>query len=184
MRNLSVKKAVIPAAGLGTRFLPATKAIPKEMLPIVDTPTLQYIVKEAVDSGIEQILIITNQNKHCMENHFDTDFELEARLRASGKDAEADMINEIADMANIFYIRQKEPKGLGHAILCAQPFIGNERTLECDTVVVSFGIRKDPAAVAELASVIPETYVIGDCSPVGGTVWPAVRSGFDMAMEL
>jgi len=126
MRDLSVKKAVIPAAGLGTRFLPATKAIPKEMLPIVDTPTLQYIVKEAVDSGIEQILIITNQNKHCMENHFDTDFELEARLRASGKDAEADMINEIADMANIFYIRQKEPKGLGHAILCAQPFIGNE----------------------------------------------------------
>lgn len=141
MRNLSVKKAVIPAAGLGTRFLPATKAIPKEMLPIVDTPTLQYIVKEAVDSGIEQILIITNQNKHCMENHFDTDFELEARLRASGKDAEADMINEIADMANIFYIRQKEPKGLGHAILCAQPFIGNEpfAVLLGDDIMVNRG---------------------------------------------
>ena len=141
MRDLSVKKAVIPAAGLGTRFLPATKAIPKEMLPIVDTPTLQYIVKEAVDSGIEQILIITNQNKHCMENHFDTDFELEARLRASGKDAEADMINEIADMANIFYIRQKEPKGLGHAILCAQPFIGNEpfAVLLGDDIMVNRG---------------------------------------------
>ncbi|MBQ9463778.1 MAG: UTP--glucose-1-phosphate uridylyltransferase GalU, partial [Lachnospiraceae bacterium] len=131
----------IPAAGLGTRFLPATKAIPKEMLPIVDTPTLQYIVKEAVDSGIEQILIITNQNKHCMENHFDTDFELEARLRASGKDAEADMINEIADMANIFYIRQKEPKGLGHAILCAQPFIGKEpfAVLLGDDIMVNRG---------------------------------------------
>ena len=141
MRDSIIKKAVIPAAGLGTRFLPATKAIPKEMLPIVDTPTLQYIVKEAVESGIEQILIITNQNKHCMENHFDTDFELEARLRASGKDAEADMINEIANMVNIFYIRQKEPKGLGHAILCAQPFIGDEpfAVLLGDDIIVNRG---------------------------------------------
>ena len=126
MTKINIKKAVIPAAGLGTRFLPATKAIPKEMLPIVDTPTLQFIVKEAAQSGIEQILIVTNSNKHCMENHFDTDFELEARLRESGKEAEAEMINDIANMANIFYIRQKEPKGLGHAILCARPFIGDE----------------------------------------------------------
>ena len=126
MNRGAIKKAVIPCAGLGTRFLPATKAVPKEMLPIVDTPTLQYIVEEAVKSGIEQILIITNSNKHCMENHFDKNFELEARLKASGKDAEVEMINAIADMADIFYIRQKEPKGLGHAIMCARPFVADE----------------------------------------------------------
>ena len=126
MTKTSIKKAVIPAAGLGTRFLPATKAMPKEMLPIVDTPTLQYIVEEAAASGIEQILVVTNSNKHCMENHFDKNYELEARLRDSGKEAEADMIDNIANLANIFYIRQKEPRGLGHAILCARPFIGDE----------------------------------------------------------
>ncbi|WP_274955024.1 sugar phosphate nucleotidyltransferase, partial [Anaerostipes butyraticus] len=99
-----VRKAVIPAAGLGTRFLPATKAIPKEMLPIVDIPTVQYIVEEAVASGIEEILIITNSNKHCMENHFDKDYELEARLTESGKMKEVKMINDIANMANIYYV--------------------------------------------------------------------------------
>lgn len=106
-----VRKAVIPAAGLGTRFLPATKAMPKEMLPIVDTPTVQYIVEEAVESGIEEILVITNSNKHCMENHFDKDYELEARLTESGKTAQVKMINDIANLANIYYVRQKEPKG-------------------------------------------------------------------------
>ncbi|MBR5473913.1 MAG: UTP--glucose-1-phosphate uridylyltransferase GalU [Lachnospiraceae bacterium] len=126
MKKLPVRKAVIPAAGLGTRFLPATKAMPKEMLPIVDTPTVQYIVEEAVKSGIEEILIITNSNKHCMENHFDKNYELEARLTESGKMAEVEMINDIAKMANIYYVRQKEPKGLGHAILCAKSFIGDE----------------------------------------------------------
>ena len=124
MRN--VRKAVIPAAGLGTRFLPATKAIPKEMLPLVDIPTVQYIVKEAVASGIEEILIITNSNKHCMENHFDRSYELENRLLESNKQEEYNMICDIADMANIYYVRQKEPKGLGHAILCAKSFIGDE----------------------------------------------------------
>ena len=126
MRKREIKKAVIPAAGLGTRFLPATKAIPKEMLPLVDIPTIQYIVKEAVDSGIEEILIITNSNKHCMENHFDRSYELESRLLESNKKEEYNMICDIADMANIYYVRQKEPKGLGHAILCAKSFIGND----------------------------------------------------------
>ena len=126
IKNMPVRKAVIPAAGLGTRFLPATKAMPKEMLPIVDTPTVQYIVEEAVKSGIEEILVITNSNKHCMENHFDKNYELEARLTESGKMAEVEMINDIAKMANIYYVRQKEPKGLGHAILCAKSFIGSE----------------------------------------------------------
>ena len=109
-----VRKAIIPAAGLGTRFLPATKALAKEMLPIVDTPTIQYIIQEAVDSGIEEILIITNSNKHAMENHFDKNYELESRLLESGKIKQAKEINDIANLANIYYIRQKEPKGLGH----------------------------------------------------------------------
>ena len=126
MKKKTVRKAVIPAAGLGTRFLPATKAIPKEMLPIVDIPTIQYIIKEAVASGIEEILIITNSNKHCMENHFDHSYELESRLEESNKLEERDMVRDIANMANIYYVRQKEPKGLGHAILCAKSFIGDE----------------------------------------------------------
>lgn len=134
-----VKKAVIPAAGLGTRFLPATKALPKEMLPIVDIPTIQYIIEEAVKSGIEEILVITNSNKHCMENHFDKSYELEERLIGAGKTKEVEMVKEIADLANIYYVRQKEPKGLGHAILCAKSFIGNEpfAILLGDDVVVN-----------------------------------------------
>lgn len=126
MNNKPIRKAVIPAAGLGTRFLPATKAIPKEMLPIVDIPTIQYIIKEAKDSGIEEILVITNSNKHCMENHFDRSYELESRLRDAGKEQEYNMICDIANMSNIYYVRQKEPKGLGHAIYCAKSFIGDE----------------------------------------------------------
>ena len=126
MKRKEIKKAVIPAAGLGTRFLPATKAIPKEMLPLVDIPTVQYIVKEAVESGIEEILIITNSNKHCMENHFDRSYELESRLLESDKKEEYNMICDIANMANIYYVRQKQPKGLGHAILCAKSFIGDD----------------------------------------------------------
>lgn len=121
-----IRKAIIPAAGLGTRFLPATKALAKEMLPIVDTPTIQYIIQEAVDSGIEEILIITNSNKHAMENHFDKSYELESRLKESGKHAQVKMIEDISNMANIYYIRQKEPRGLGHAVQCARSFIGDE----------------------------------------------------------
>lgn len=123
---MKVRKAVIPAAGLGTRFLPATKAQPKEMLPIVDKPTLQYIVEEAIDSGIEEILIITGRNKSSIENHFDRSIELELSLKESGKTEELELVQEISDMVNIHYIRQKEPKGLGHAIHCAKSFVGNE----------------------------------------------------------
>lgn len=123
---MKVRKAVIPAAGLGTRFLPATKAQPKEMLPIVDKPTLQYIIEEAVESGIEEILIVTGRNKSSIENHFDKSVELELELERSGKDDLLEKVRKISDMVNIHYIRQKEPKGLGHAIHCAKSFIGNE----------------------------------------------------------
>ena len=120
-----VTKAVIPAAGLGTRFLPATKACPKEMLPIVDKPTIQYIIEEALASGIKDILIITGHNKRSIEDHFDYNPELELNLREHGKDELLAMVKEIGDI-NLHYIRQKEPKGLGHAILCAKSFVGNE----------------------------------------------------------
>ena len=123
---MTVRKAIIPAAGLGTRFLPATKAQPKEMLPIVDKPTLQYIIEEAVNSGIEEILIITGRNKSSIENHFDKSVELEIELENKGKDELLKQVREISDMVNIYYIRQKEPKGLGHAVHCAKSFIGNE----------------------------------------------------------
>jgi UTP--glucose-1-phosphate uridylyltransferase len=123
---MKVKKAVIPAAGLGTRFLPATKAQPKEMLPIVDKPTIQYIIEEAVASGIEEILIITGRNKRAIEDHFDKSVELEMDLRNKQKDNLLGIVEEISNMANIYYIRQKEPKGLGHAISCAKTFVGNE----------------------------------------------------------
>ena len=121
-----IRKAIIPAAGLGTRFLPATKAQPKEMLPIVDKPTIQYIIEEAVASGIEEILIITGRSKKCIEDHFDKSVELELELGKSGKEEMLKMVREISDMVDIHFIRQKEPKGLGHAISCAKTFVGNE----------------------------------------------------------
>ncbi len=142
-----VRKAVIPAAGLGTRFLPATKAMPKEMLPIVDTPTIHFIVEEAIKSGIEDILIITNSTKSSMENYFDINYELEMRLRNSGKNDLADEVHQIASLANVYYIRQKEPKGLGHAILCAKSFIGDEpfAVLLGDDLVVPEENNGEPA---------------------------------------
>ncbi|MCL0100415.1 UTP--glucose-1-phosphate uridylyltransferase GalU [Peptococcaceae bacterium] len=126
MNNKHVKKAIIPAAGLGTRFLPATKAQPKEMLPIVDKPTIQYIVEEAVASGIEDILIITGRNKRAIEDHFDKSLELEAQLAEKGKAELLKMVQHIGNMVDIHYVRQKEPLGLGHAIYCARKFIGDE----------------------------------------------------------
>jgi len=123
---MKVTKAVIPAAGLGTRVLPATKAIPKEMLPIVDKPSIQYIVEEAVAAGITDILIITNRGKVAMEDHFDRSPELEERLLAGNKTALYNSVLETSKMANIYFIRQKETKGLGHAIGCARGFVGNE----------------------------------------------------------
>ncbi|WP_455542941.1 UTP--glucose-1-phosphate uridylyltransferase GalU [Intestinibacter sp.] len=121
-----VRKAIIPSAGLGTRFLPATKAQAKEMLPIVDKPTLQYIIEEAIASGIEEILIVTGRNKKCIEDHFDRSVELELELANKNKTEMLKMVQDISNMVNIHYIRQKEPKGLGHAIHCAKSFIGNE----------------------------------------------------------
>ena len=123
---MKVKKAIIPAAGLGTRFLPATKAQPKEMLPIVDKPTIQYIIEEAIASGIEEILIITGRNKKCIEDHFDKSVELEMELEKAGKSELLELVRDISDMVDIHYIRQKEPRGLGHAIHCAKTFVGNE----------------------------------------------------------
>ena len=123
---MKVRKAIIPAAGLGTRFLPATKAQPKEMIPIVDKPTIQYIVEEAVAAGIEDILIISGRNKRAIEDHFDKSYELEEELHRKGKQDLLSVVQEISNIANIHYIRQKEAKGLGHAIYCAKSFIGNE----------------------------------------------------------
>ncbi|UQZ83955.1 UTP--glucose-1-phosphate uridylyltransferase [Paenibacillus konkukensis] len=123
---MKIKKAIIPAGGLGTRFLPATKAQPKEMLPIVDKPTIQYIVEEAVNSGIEDILIISGRNKRAIEDHFDRSVELEFALSQKGNDELLKSVQDISNLANIHYIRQKEPLGLGHAVLCARKFIRDE----------------------------------------------------------
>lgn len=134
-----IRKAIIPAAGLGTRFLPATKAQPKEMLPIVDKPTIQYIIEEAVAAGIEDIIIVTGRNKRSIEDHFDRNIELEMTLEGKGNKELLDIVHDATNLANIHYIRQKEPKGLGHAILVAKNFIGNEpfAVLLGDDVVVS-----------------------------------------------
>ena len=123
---MKVRKAVIPAAGLGTRMLPATKTVPKEMLPMVDKPVLQYIVEEAVEAGIEDILIVTNRAKSAMDDYFDYYPELEHRLERAGKEKELEEVKKAADLANIFYVRQKETKGLGHAIWRAKRFVGDE----------------------------------------------------------
>ncbi|SBW09809.1 UTP--glucose-1-phosphate uridylyltransferase [uncultured Eubacteriales bacterium] len=123
---MKVRKAVIPAAGLGTRMLPATKTVPKEMIPMVDKPVIQYIIEEAVASGIEDILIVTNRAKSAMDDYFDYYPELETRLNQAGKDRELFEVRRAADLANIFYVRQKETKGLGHAISRAKRFVGEE----------------------------------------------------------
>ncbi|GEN36201.1 UTP--glucose-1-phosphate uridylyltransferase GalU [Aneurinibacillus danicus] len=123
---MKIRKAIIPAAGLGTRFLPATKAMPKEMLPIVDKPTIQYIVEEAIASGIEDIIIVTGKGKRAIEDHFDISFELEFNLKEKGKLSLLEEVQKSSKMVDIHYIRQKEPKGLGHAIWCARKFIGDE----------------------------------------------------------
>jgi UTP--glucose-1-phosphate uridylyltransferase len=123
---MRVRKAVFPAAGLGTRFLPATKAQPKEMLPLVDKPGIQYVVEEAVASGLEEIVIVTGRNKRAIEDHFDMAFELEYYLQDRGKTEELAQIKTISELASVSYVRQKEPLGLGHAILCARPLVGEE----------------------------------------------------------
>ncbi|MEK4661147.1 UTP--glucose-1-phosphate uridylyltransferase GalU [Priestia sp. FSL H7-0729] len=151
---MQIKKAVIPAAGLGTRFLPATKAQPKEMLPIVDKPAIQYIVEEAVQSGIENILIVTGRNKKSIEDHFDKSVELEHSLYAKGKQSLLEEVQAISEMANIHFIRQKEPLGLGHAIGCARQFVGDDAfaVLLGDDIMVS-----DPPALAQMVHLYEKT---------------------------
>jgi UTP--glucose-1-phosphate uridylyltransferase len=147
---MKIRKAVIPAAGLGTRFLPATKAQPKEMLPLVDKPAIQYIVEEAIASGIESILIVTGRNKKAIEDHFDKAVELESILESKGKFGLLREVQAISDLADIHFIRQKEPLGLGHAILCAQQFIGDEpfAVLLGDDIMIS-----EPPALSQLMKV-------------------------------
>jgi UTP--glucose-1-phosphate uridylyltransferase len=155
-----VRKAIIPAAGLGTRFLPATKAMPKEMLPIVDKPTIQYIVEEAVASGIEDIIIVTGKGKRAIEDHFDIAHELEQNLLEKGKLDILDKVRYATDLSDIHYIRQKEPRGLGHAVWCARNFIGDEpfAVLLGDDIVQS----KNPC-LRQLMDIYEETHssVIG-----------------------
>src|SRR4051812_44122917 len=121
-----VRKAVIPAAGLGTRFLPATKSVPKEMLPIVDKPVIQYVVEEAVASGIQDVVVITGQAKRAIEDHFDTFYELETRLEAAGRSDDLQLARGLAELASFSYVRQGQPKGNGHAVLCARSVVGDE----------------------------------------------------------
>ncbi|UOY92479.1 UTP--glucose-1-phosphate uridylyltransferase GalU [Ectobacillus sp. JY-23] len=151
---MKVKKAVIPVAGLGTRFLPATKAQPKEMLPIVDKPAVQYIVEEAVAAGIESIIFVTGRNKKAIEDHFDKSAELEQLLLEKGKLAQLAEVRHISKLAQIHYIRQQEPLGLGHAVLCAQQFIGDEpfAVLLGDDIMVS-----ETPALRQLLNLFEET---------------------------
>ena len=149
-----IKKAIIPASGLGTRFLPATKAMPKEMLPILDKPTIQYIVEEAARAGIEDIIIVTGRHKRAIEDHFDSQKELEMVLKEKGKSELLEKVQYSTELANIFYVRQKEQKGLGHAISSARQFIGNEpfAVLLGDDIVES-----EVPAVKQLIDVYEET---------------------------
>ncbi|HDA3739635.1 TPA: UTP--glucose-1-phosphate uridylyltransferase GalU [Staphylococcus aureus] len=149
-----IKKAIIPAAGLGTRFLPATKAMPKEMLPILDKPTIQYIVEEAARAGIEDIIIVTGRHKRAIEDHFDSQKELEMVLKEKGKSELLEKVQYSTELANIFYVRQKEQKGLGHAISSARQFIGNEpfAVLLGDDIIES-----EVPAVKQLIDVYEET---------------------------
>jgi UTP--glucose-1-phosphate uridylyltransferase len=146
---MKVRKAVIPAAGLGTRFLPATKSQPKEMLPLVDKPAIQFVVENAVQAGLQDILIITGRGKRTLEDHFDRSFELEFRLEHSGKYDELKMVREISDMAQIHYIRQKEPLGLGAAVALAEPHVGGEpfAVLLGDDIIPSGDLLRDMIAI-------------------------------------
>ena len=182
---MKVRKAIIPAAGLGTRFLPATKAQPKEMLPIVDKPTIQYIIEEAVASGIQDIIIVTGRNKRSIEDHFDRSIELEIELEKQNKQEMLNMVRDISEMANLHYIRQKQPRGLGHAILTAKHFIGDEpfAVLLGDDVVVAKRpclsqmidvfdeYRTSVLGVQEVAHEVVNKYGIVDCKKIDDRVY-------------
>ncbi|XEC95476.1 UTP--glucose-1-phosphate uridylyltransferase GalU [Paenibacillus tarimensis] len=147
MKSSKIRKAIIPAGGLGTRFLPATKAQPKEMLPLIDKPAIQYIVEEAVASGIESIMIVTGRNKRAIEDHFDKSVELENSLAQRGDESMLALVSEISKLADICYVRQREPLGLGHAVLCARNYIGNEpfAVLLGDDILIS-----DPPCLGQM----------------------------------
>ncbi|MBR1645499.1 MAG: UTP--glucose-1-phosphate uridylyltransferase GalU [Selenomonadaceae bacterium] len=182
---MKVRKAVIPAAGLGTRFLPATKSQPKEMLPIVDKPTIQYIIEEAAAAGVEDIIVVTGRNKRSIEDHFDRSIELEMELERTGKEQLLQMVKAIPEIANIHFIRQKQPLGLGHAVLTASHFIGDEpfAVLLGDDVVVSkkpvleqmveiFNEYKTSIlGVQEVAPEVVHKYGIVDCKPVDDNIF-------------
>ncbi len=182
---MKVRKAVIPAAGLGTRFLPATKSQPKEMLPIVDKPTIQYIIEEAASAGVEDIIVVTGRNKRSIEDHFDRSIELEMELERTGKEQLLQMVKAIPEIANIHFIRQKQPLGLGHAVLTASHFIGDEpfAVLLGDDVVVSrkpvlqqmveiFNEYKTSIlGVQEVAEDVVHKYGIVDCKPVDENIF-------------
>lgn len=154
MERKRVRKAIIPAGGLGTRFLPATKAQPKEMLPLIDKPAIQYIVEEAVASGIESIMIVSGRNKRAIEDHFDKSAELETELEERGKEELLEMVRSISKLANIFYVRQREPLGLGHAVLSAKAFAENEpiAVLLGDDILLS-----DPPCLKQMIDVYEQT---------------------------
>lgn len=182
-----VKKAIIPAAGLGTRFLPATKAMPKEMLPIVDKPTIQYIVDEAIASGIEDIIIVTGKGKRSIEDHFDNNLELETNLEEKGK---LELLEKVRHSSNvdIHYIRQKEPKGLGHAVWCARKFVGNEpfAVLLGDDIVQSEtpGLKQLIDQYEEThASVIGVQTIPDDETHRYGIIKPATKTGRRYAVD-
>ena len=182
---MKVRKAVIPAAGLGTRFLPATKSQPKEMLPIVDKPTIQYIIEEAAAAGVEDIIVVTGRNKRSIEDHFDRSIELEMELERKDKEDMLRMVRDIPEIANIHFIRQKQPLGLGHAVLTASHFIGDEpfAVLLGDDVVVSkkpvlqqmvevFNEYKTSIlGVQEVSEDVVHKYGIVDCKHVEGGVY-------------
>ncbi len=182
MRNAPVRKAVFPAAGLGTRFLPATKAQPKEMLPLVDKPVIQYVIEEAVASGIESIIVVTGRGKSSIEDHFDIAFELEQLLRQRGKLDELRQMRAIANMVNISYVRQKEPLGLGHAILVARDLVGDEpfavflgddiihaRTPAMRQMMKVFAARRGSVlAVERVSRARTASYGIVDARSIGG----------------
>lgn len=181
-RNAKVRKAVFPAAGLGTRFLPATKALPKEMLPLVDKPAIQYVIEEAVASGIESIIIVTSRGKGAIEDHFDIAFEMEQLLERRGKLDELRQMRAIADMVDISYVRQKEPLGLGHAILVARDLVGDEpfavflgddiihaRTPAMRQMIKVFSERRGSIlAVERVSKERTASYGIVDARPLGG----------------
>ncbi len=177
---MKVKKAVIPAAGLGTRFLPATKAQPKEMLPIVDKPTIQYVIEEAVAAGIEEILIITGRSKRAIEDHFDHSIELEHLLEKKNKLDELRSTRAISEMADIFYVRQKEPLGLGHAVLCAAKFVQDEpfavllgddiiySEVPCIGQLMEIYAARGGSVLGVQPVALPEVHKYGIVNPAGG----------------